>query len=622
MRGLIGELRWDGGQVASDAGPRGSGHAGWRSPDGCAAVALSGPASRGSWIGWHLDADAGLLLAADATVFDPDRLRAVLGQPAPAEGTGALLLHAWRRWGEDMLEHLDGDYAIVVFDLRRRCAFAITDPMGMRPLFHRFDPARGFAFASSPEALAEWCGLDSRIPESRLLEPLFDAEQLAHLAPEIAGVARLPAATVFTADAGGARSRRWWRPGRRDPGLAASDEGGWTEGVRWHLQEAVRKRMADGLRTAVQFSGGLDSSAVLAIANGLVGTHRLQAFSVLDRGNPACPETRAIDVLLAASGVPATTIDIADMQATASQALEAVAGLPRFVLGRSGFLSLFERMAAGMNVDVVMNGLDADCMFFYEDLPERQIRTGRATLAMANAEKQDRQSAEPWMVEDIRRLRVTSRLPWTLRELIRDVRGRTAALPRLRSAYLREEPIVRLGLRDRMRAHLVSLRKPRPPIHGIPTESLELPVVQDAVSRFELRARHFGVVMRCPFLDRALVEFAAWIPLELRLRDGHLKWILRKAVEDVMPATVAWRGDKVHLGSHFDRVMLQPVLERLIRDFQGSGPAVAPYVDREAVLRDAKRWQAGELDAVWRLKMLLLLEHWLQHNADKVAFGR
>lgn len=622
MRGIAGEFRWDGGRVPGEGVFPEPGRSGWRSPDGTAAIVRSGPASSGAWIGWHLHAEAGLLLAADVTLYAPDRLRAALGLAAHEGDPGTLLLRAWQRWGEGMLDRLDGDFALVVFDLRQRRAVAMTDPMGLRPLYYRADPARGFAFASSPDALAAWSGQDPRIPESRLLEPLFDAEQLACFEPEMAGVARLAAAQVCTVDAQGVRHRRWWRPGQHDPGLRADDVAGWVEGVRWHLQEAVRKRVADGLRVGVQFSGGLDSSAVLALAHGVGAADRMQAFSVLDRGTPGCPETRAIDALLASTGVPAITVDIAEMQAQATQALQAVAVLPRFVLGRSGFLALFERMAADAGVDVVMNGIDGDLLFFYEDLLERRVRAGDFAGALAQARRQDALGVMPWMEAELRRLRVSSRLPWRLREAVRDVRGWAAVAPRLRNAYLNKTAVARFGLQARMRAYLASLRKPRPPAAGLPTESLHGPITQDGISRFELRARHSGVVMRCPFLDRALVEFAAWIPLELRLRDGHLKWILRKAVEDIMPAAVAWRGDKLHLGSHFDRVMLQPVLERLVRDFAGSGPAVAPYVDREAVLRDARRWQAGELDAVWRLKMLLLLEHWLQHNADKVAFGR
>lgn len=623
MRGVVGEFRLDGGQAGLRRVPRAEEDFGWRSPEGALAVRSWGVPLPGEALGWQLDPESGVLLVADAALYDPDHLRRTLGLPADAASTPlALLLEAWRRWGEGMLARLDGDYAFVVCDLRYRRVLAATDPMGMRPLFHHFAPGRGFAFASTPEALAEWLGLDPRIPESRLLEPLFGAEQLAHLEPEIPEVRRLPAAHLCQADAGGLRSRRWWRPGGHNPGLAADDFDGWTEGVRWHLSESVRKRLAGGVQVGVQFSGGLDSSAVLALGCTQTGQAPLHAYSLLDRGNPDCPETSAIDAVLTDTGVAATCIDLASVEEAGARARDAVAHLPRFVLGRSGFLALFEQMAAEAGTQVMMNGLDADAMFFHEDLLERQVRAGNHPEALRNARLHDAMGLQPWMQAELRRLRLSSRLPWRLRQGLRLLRARLAEGPRLRAAFLCPDTSGRLGLPPRVRAYLASLRKPKPPAAGLPTESLQSVVVLDGVGRFQRRARHFGLEMRCPFLDRALIEFAAWVPLELRLRDGHMKWILRQAVAPLLPPAVVWRGDKLHLGSHFDRAMLQPVLEGLIRDFRGSGPAIASWVDREAVLRAAERWQAGDISAVWELKTLLLLEHWLQHNAGKVALGR
>ena len=135
MRGIVGEIRWDGGQVAEETVWRASDHSGWRSPDGTLSIVRSGLTSPGVWIDWHLDMDAGLLVAADATLYALDRLRAELGLAAHEGDPGTLLLRAWQRWGEGMLDRLDGDFALVVFDLRQRRAVAMTDPMGMRPLY-------------------------------------------------------------------------------------------------------------------------------------------------------------------------------------------------------------------------------------------------------------------------------------------------------------------------------------------------------------------------------------------------------------------------------------------------------------------------------------------------------
>lgn len=151
---------------------------------------------------------------------------------------------------------------------------------------------------------------------------------------------------------------------------------------------------------------------------------------------------------------------------------------------------------------------------------------------------------------------------------------------------------------------------------------MQSPVVLTSVGRCDDRARHYGIQLRCPFLDRDLIDLAAWIPLELRLRNGRLKWILRKAMNPYLPHEVTWRGDKLHLGSHFNRVLLRPVLDGVLRDFAGSGPAIAAYVDRKQFMVQAQRWLDGDIEAVWALSSWLALEHWLQHNHDRVAWGQ
>ena len=116
-------------------------------------------------------------------------------------------------------------------------------------------------------------------------------------------------------------------------------------------------------------------------------------------------------------------------------------------------------------------------------------------------------------------------------------------------------------------------------------------------------------------------DFCAWIPQHLRMKNGRTKWIMRKAMNRYLPHAVAWRADKHHIGANFDRVVLQPVLDRFELDLAAGNAKVQTYIDKERVLAMAARWRAGDIAAVCGLTELLLLEHWLQHNSDKVRWG-
>ena len=624
VQGVIGELRFDGrragpASMCPDVTDNGRS---WHSPDKRVAMGAWG----GTGMDCRLATDCNVATIADCTLYDRDRLCAELGLPPTSdEGDASLLTKAYLRWGEAMLERLDGDFAFVVCDLGAGRAFAATDPMGMRPLFYRHEPGRSFAFSTSAHELAAWTGLDPRIPESRLLDPLLNAEELAHFKPEIPRIDRLLAAHACHVGADSLRVGRYWSPTGRRPSLSENDTEGWIEGLRERMRRAVSKRVADGARVGVMFSGGLDSSALLALSCEMASVERVSAYSLLDRGDPSYPETLAIDRMIAATGATSIQCDVANLEEHGDTARAVLARVPRFDYILNGFVPYFNAMAAKSGVNVMMYGLDADALFSHGDLLLKRLRRGRYHHVLREARKADRLLGVPWLVPQVPKMQATvilsAVLPFPARRALRSMYEWMEQPAILREALVGDDAISRLQLRGRLREQSRLLRSFPRQVGGLPASSMDRPVALDGVGRVEARTRHYGLEMRCPFMDRDLIEFAAWIPLELRLRNGRPKWILRKAMNPYLPHAVAWRGDKVHPGSHFSRVVLRPVLDQIVRDYRGSGPAIAPYADRDRFLEAADQWRAGAIEAVWKLAPLVALEHWLQHNRDLVHWG-
>lgn len=105
--------------------------------------------------------------------------------------------------------------------------------------------------------------------------------------------------------------------------------------------------------------------------------------------NSGCPETRAIDRVLLHTGAQAVGIDIHAMQEFTELSRKLAAQAPRFVLGRSGFHLLFNKLASESGVSIMMNGLDGDSMFYYEDYVPRRIRDGGYESVLHDARRQD-----------------------------------------------------------------------------------------------------------------------------------------------------------------------------------------------------------------------------------------
>ena len=85
-------------------------------------------------------AESGCSITADAALYYRDELLSALGTRDNSLDDAELILAAYLRWGEECVEHLEGDFAFVIHDPRKRTLFCARDPYGMRPLYYHCAP--------------------------------------------------------------------------------------------------------------------------------------------------------------------------------------------------------------------------------------------------------------------------------------------------------------------------------------------------------------------------------------------------------------------------------------------------------------------------------------------------
>ncbi len=174
-----------------------------------------------------------------------------------------LLLHAYAVWGVDAVQHLLGDFAFALWDSRQQRLFCARDHFGVRPFYYAFAGDQ-FLFASHPDPLLAEPGVDGSLYEPAIADFLVlgfnhDPERTAH-----AGVFRLAPAHLLVVEGGRVETRRYWEL----PTEPSQPPAGWRDAVEqflWLFEQAVADRLR-GERAAVLMSGGLDSSAVAAMA--------------------------------------------------------------------------------------------------------------------------------------------------------------------------------------------------------------------------------------------------------------------------------------------------------------------------------------------------------------------
>jgi len=177
-----------------------------------------------------------------------------------------VLVHAWEEWGEASVERYNGMFAFALWDRNRKTAFLARDRLGIKPLYYGRTEDGRILFGSELKSLL----VDPRL--SRELEPEAVEEFFAYgYVPEPRSIFRSvrklsPGHTVTITPDGLSEPRRFWDVTFDAGRVGTDDELG--EELIWRLRDAVSKRLMSDVPLGAFLSGGVDSSAVVAMMAG------------------------------------------------------------------------------------------------------------------------------------------------------------------------------------------------------------------------------------------------------------------------------------------------------------------------------------------------------------------
>jgi asparagine synthase (glutamine-hydrolysing) len=118
-----------------------------------------------------------------------------------------------------------------------------------------------------------------------------------------------------------------------------------------------------------------------------------------------------------------------------------------------------------------------------------------------------------------------------------------------------------------------------------------------------------SIESRVPFLDHHFVEWASQVPAALKLRGTEGKYILKKAVEDLLPKDIIYRT-KMGFPTPLKQWLREPAAEGLYRNLQAKDSLVGEYFNSEQLDGLITRHRTGQEDATDRLWSLINLQTW------------
>jgi asparagine synthase (glutamine-hydrolysing) len=522
------------------------------------------------------DEQLGLTVVFNGCVYNYRELREELaghGYTFFSTSDTEVILKAYHRWGADCVTRFLGMFAFAVAEHDTGTVTLARDRLGIKPLYLAESPGR-LRFASTLPALLAAGGVDTSIDKVALHHYMTFHSVVPAPRTILAGVRKLPPATVRVIRADGTSSERvYWEASFTRPVAASGRE--WSEAVRDKLRQAVERRMVADVPVGVLLSGGLDSSFIVALLaeRGQTG---LTTFSIgFDSGGgESGDEFEYSDLIAKQFGTEHHQIRIGqDRFLPAVQRTVAAMSEPMVSHDCIAFNLLSEDVAK--QVKVVQSGQGADEIFagysWYPPLahvPREQAAEAYAGEFFDRPHHDlTRQLNPEWLVDtDVSRAFVAASFARP---------GADTAV----DAALRLDSQVML--------------------------------VDDPVKRVDNMTMAFGLEARVPFLDHELVEIAAACPPELKLaRDG--KGVLKDAARGLVPDEVIDRP-KGYFPVPGIRHLEGPVLD-LVRDALHAPAARDRALFRpeyvSALLADPNtpRTTLGA-NQLWQLA---LLEMWLQ----------
>jgi asparagine synthase (glutamine-hydrolysing) len=577
-------------------------------------MACRGPDARGTWTDRHaalghrrlavIDIDGGtqpmsldtgtgeLAMVYSGEVYNYTELRAELrrrGHHFRTDSDTEVVLHGYLEWGTAVAERLNGMYAFAIWDSRTETLVMIRDRMGIKP-FYYYPTPDGVLFGSEPKAILA-NPMAERVVDLAGLREVFGFSKTPGNAVW-AGMREVVPGTVVTVGHNGIREHTYWAL-RSLPHADGQDET--VAKVRELLDDIVERQLVADVPRCVLLSGGLDSSALTALAAG----------QLRERGDTV--RSFAVDFVGQTQNFVADELRETQDTPYVHDVAEHVASRHNDIVLDHDELAdpdVRRTVVAARDMPIGLGDIDASLYLLFKAIREH------STVALSGESADEVFGGYRWFHQpEVQR---ADMFPWLAAfGRNQDPAGGSLVEPALLSAmdlpgYLRDsyatavaevEPLAGESDHERRMRVICYLHLTR--------------FVRILLDRKDRMSMAVGLEVRVPFCDHRLVEYVYNAPWSLKTYDGREKSLLRGAVRDVLPRSVAERVKSPYPSTQDPRypVALQQQAKELL--IETDNPVFA--LVRRDWLVDAAAADTSALTQVTRhgLERTLNLAAWL-----------
>lgn len=531
------------------------------------------------------------------------------GHRFATHGDGESILHLYEDAGTDCFSHLNGMFAVAIWDARQNRMVLARDRIGQKPLYYAFKNDR-LVFASELKSLRLVPGVCDEI-DPTAIDEFLTYQYIPHPGTIFKGVHKLPPGHFAILDERGLRVERYWD---FDPSIEHEiSEQSAVERLRELLTDSVRLRMRSDVPLGSFLSGGIDSSLITALA----GDHTDKALRTFSIGFPVA--------------------DFDETKYAAQVAEHLHTNHTRFEVTPSA-IDILEKLV--WHYDEPFGDSSAVPTWYLSELTRRNV-----TVALSGDGGDElfagyERYRALWLSQRINRLFPIHQLPGIglIQKLPDSNRRRSVIRKAKRFLEAIEQPAVRRYMNwlqifpESMRASMynddfIATLPGHDPVEflesvwaksegrDIVTRASTSDILSylpcDLNTKVDIASMAHGLEVRQPMLDHRVVEFAATLPVEHKFRGRRGKLILQKAFGDRIPASIFTRpkmGFGIPIGQWFRDEFKPLVHDTMLAD----DARLNTYFRPEAIADIVRSHETGEQNQGYRLWNLLVLETWLR----------